>query len=414
MTNCLYDSYRILTKVYADKTYIKQAITETDIDPLNKSFTVKLCYGTLDKDIELGYYIEKLTDKTPRLAIRTILKISMYAIKYLNKKDYFIVKSAVDLTKKLGKSGASGFVNAFLRKFISQDIPLPVEETEYLSVKYSYPEFAVSELIKDYGKDRAEKIMGAAYPDNTLCFYDTDGKRYLEEISADYKPTPFNNVFSVKKFVRNSDYDKGVYTYQSLGSVAICEEVAPCENLLDCCAAPGGKSVRLSYKCKNVVSWDIHEHRVSLIESYAKRMKRNNIKAEVRDAKVLLPELFGKFDAVLCDAPCSGLGVVGDDPDIKLNRTESGIYDLMSEQSTILNSVCNYVKIGGFLYYSTCSVLKKENIERITSFLEFRDDFVIEEINSPLAHENLYGTNAFLPDISEGNGYFVAKLKRIK
>ena len=413
MTNALYDSYQILSKVYADGAFIKQAIADSCIDPVNKGFTIKTCYGVLDKDIELNYYIKVLTDKTPRLAVRTILKISIYAIKYLQKKDYFIVKSAVELTKKLGKSGASGFVNAFLRKFIDREIPLPEEETAFLSVRYSYPQFAVNILINDYGKKKAEAIMSAQYPDNTLCFFDDNGKEYLSGINVAFKETPFTNVYSVKNFIRNKDYDSGVYTYQSLGSVAICEAVSPCENLLDCCAAPGGKSVRLSYKCKNVTSWDIHPHRVSLINAYADRMKRTNITAEVKDAKVFDLSYDKKFDAVLCDVPCSGFGVVEDNPDIKINRTENNIKDLIKEQAEILRTVCNYVKIGGYLYYSTCSVFKCENINQVLSFLSERKDFVLENINSPLPHEDFYGTNAFLPDISNGNGYFVAKLKRI-
>lgn len=414
MVNYFYDCYRILNKVYSEKKYIKQAINEEFIEEINRAITVKICYGVLDRDIELSYYIDSLTEKTPKLAIRTILKISLYMMKYLGKKDYFVVKNAVELTKKLGKGGASGFVNAFLRRFITTSVDLPKEKITNLSVKYSYPEFAVKELINDYGEERAEKILSAPYPDNTLCFYETDGKRYLTERNVEFSETPFKNVFTVKNFNRNSDYDDGVYTYQSLGSVAICETVNECENLLDCCAAPGGKSIRLSYKVKNVLSWDIHPHRVKLIEEYAARMKRNNIKAEVRNAAVYVPEFKEFFDAVLCDAPCSGFGVCGDNPDIKINRNESSIAGLVKEQSAIINTVCEYVKVGGYLYYSTCSIFLRENIGIIKEFISHRTDFVIEKIDNPLPHSDIDGTNVFLPDVSFGNGYYVAKLKRIK
>ena len=151
----------------------------------------------------------------------------------------------MELTKKLGKGGASGFVNAFLRSFDATEIPLPTETVKGLSVKYSYPEFAVKELVGFYGKDKAESIISSSAPPVTLAFYAHDGKKYLSDLNAEYSATPFDNVFNVKKFVRNADYDKGVYTYQSLGSVAICEAVEKCDRLLDCCAAPGGKSVRL-------------------------------------------------------------------------------------------------------------------------------------------------------------------------
>lgn len=414
MVNYFYDCYVILNKVYSEKKFVKQAINDSFIAEANRAITVKICYGVLDKDTELSYYIKSLTQKSPKLAVRTILKISMYMIKYLGKKQYFVADNAVELTKKLGKSGASGFVNAFLRKFSAADIKLPQDETERLSVKYSYPEFAVKELIEDYGKTRAEKILAAPYPDNTLCFYETDGAKYLSENQANFSETPFNNVFTVKNFSRNTDYDNGVYTYQSLGSVAICEGVEPCEKLLDCCAAPGGKSVRLSYKVKEITAWDIHPHRVELINEYARRMKRENVKAEVRDAKLYDKSLERAFDAVLCDAPCSGFGVAGDNPDIKINRTAENLAELIKEQAAILNTVCEYVKVGGYLYYSTCSVFVKENFGAVEKFLSAHDGFVIEKLNSALSHEDFNGTNAFLPDISFGNGFYIAKLKRIK
>ena len=414
MVNYFYDCYAVLNKVYSEKKFIKQAINDTFIEELHRSLTAKICYGVLDRDIELSYYIKNLTEKTPKLAIRTILKISMYMIKYLEKKEYFVVENAVELTKKLGKGGASGFVNAFLRKFVKSEINFPTETVARLSVKYSFPEFAVKILCEDYGESRAESILAAPYPDNTLCFYGVDGGKYLTEKGVDFSETPFDNVFTVKNFSRNADYDDGVYTYQSLGSVAICDAVDGCAKLLDCCAAPGGKSVRLSFKVGEVLSWDIHPHRVRLIEEYAARMKRGNIKAEVCDAKVFKNEYEKAFDAVLCDAPCSGFGVTGDNPDIKINRTEEDLSGLIKEQSAILNTVCEYVKVGGYLYYSTCSVFNRENIAIIREFISHRTDFIIEKTDSPLPHEDTFGTNVFLPDVAFGNGYYVAKLKRIK
>ncbi len=414
MINYFYDCYTILNKVYSEKTYVKQAINGTFIEEKNRAITTKTCYGVLDKDIELSYYISNLADKTPKLSIRTILKISMYAIKYMEKKEYAVTKNAVELVKKLGKGGMSGFVNAFLRKFISTKIELPKGELDYLSVKYSYPKFAVKELLKTYSHERVESIISAENINTCLCFYNQDGESYLKDRDIEYTHTPFENVFLAKNFIRTSDYDKGVYTYQALGSVAICDIVEPCEKLLDCCAAPGGKSVRLSYKADGIVSWDIHPHRVELINEYKNRMQRSNIYPAVQDAKVFLSELKEKFDSVLCDAPCSGLGVVNDNPDIKLNREDNDVLSLNKEQLEILETVSSYVKVGGYLYYSTCSILNSENIEIINKFMSDINGFEICEIDSKLQHENQNGTNLFLPDISGGLGFYVAKLKRIK
>ena len=414
MVNYFYDCYQILNKVYSDKTFIKQAINSTIIEEKNRALTIKTCYGVLDKDIELSYYIKRLTEKSPKLVVRTILKISMYAIKYLNKKEYAVTKNAVELTKKLGKGGTSGFVNAFLRKFIKTDIELPKDQLERLSIQHSYPLFALKSIVKDFGVERAERIIKAENQKTCLSFYEIDGKKYLTDNNVQFEETPFDNVFLTTNFVRNNDYDLGKYTYQALGSVAICDIVEPCDTLLDCCSAPGGKSIRLSHKIKSVTAWDIHSHRVNLIEDYKKRMRRENIIAERKDAKILDENLIEKFDAVLCDAPCSGVGVMNDNPDIKLNREEINVKELNKEQLAILKAVCNYVKIGGYLYYSTCSILSSENMAIINAFMSDINGFEICKIDSKLQHEDVNGTNLFLPDISKGLGFYVAKLKRVK
>ncbi len=414
MVNYFYDCYTVLNKVYSQGAFIKQAITGTFIEPQNRALTTKTCYGVLDKDIELSYYIKALTDKSPKLVIRTILKIGMYAIKYLNKKSYAVTENAVELTKKLGKKGASGFVNAFLRKFATAEIPLPTSKLELLSIKYSYPLFALEKLIEDYGEARAEKIISAKNAKTCLSFYDINGEEYLTAKGLAFSKTPFYNVFVLDNFTRDEGYDKGYYTYQSLGSVAICEGVAPAEKLLDCCSAPGGKSVRLSRKFKHVVSTDIHPHRVELINDYTGRMRVKNVTAMQADASVFNPSFENTFDAVLCDAPCSSMGVVNDNPDIKLNKSLENIIEISALQKKIISNVSKYVKLGGYLYYSTCSVFKCENIGVINGFLSENDNFVIENVDSPLPHDNINGTLAFMPDISGGNGYYFAKLKRVK
>ena len=414
MVNYFYDCYSILNKVYSDKTYFKQAINSTFIEEKNRALTVKTCYGVLDKDIELSYYIKTLTEKSPKLVIRTILKISMYAIKYLKKQPYAVTKNAVELTKKLGKGGMSGFVNAFLRKFINFDFELPEDPVKNLSIKYSFPEFAVKSLIDDYGLEETEKIISFENDKNTLVFYGVDGEDYLKNMGVNYEKTPFDNAFFVKNFVRNADYDKGLYTYQAIGSVAICEVVEKGEKLLDCCSAPGGKSIRLSHKLKKVYACDIHEHRVELINDYIKRMNCENISTFVCDSTLFNPEFKDQFDAVLCDSPCSGLGVTNDNPDIKLNREEKSVFELNEIQSKILKNVSKYVKKDGYLYYSTCSILKSENDDIIKNFLKENTDFCLEKIDSKLdAKKTEFGLQ-FLPHISGGNGFFVSKLKRIK
>ena len=198
MINALYDAYRVLFKVYSDGAFVKQAINDTPIEELNRAHTVKLCYGVLDKDIELSYYLSVLCDKNPKQAIRIILKESFYAIKYLKTAPYAVVDNAVELTKKLGKGGNAGFVNAVLRKFTKTQIELPKDEFGRLSVEYSYPEWLVKNLVESYGKERSVSMMSADTERTSVRFNDgTDGEKYLSDHRWSYEKTPFDNCFFV-------------------------------------------------------------------------------------------------------------------------------------------------------------------------------------------------------------------------
>lgn len=408
-----YDSYIILSKVYSEGSFLKQAVLSTQIEPINKAGTVKICYGVLDKDIQLEYYIGYLCEKNPKLKIKILIKIAMYAIKYMNNKPYAVIDSVVELCKKLGKTANAGFINAVMRRFVAEDIPLPQEKLSYLSVKYSYPEFAVKKLLRDYG-DEAEDIM-AFDKEYTFMRFNSgiDGEKYLIEKGLKYEKTPFFNFFSVPNKRMDGDFERGYYTFQSIGSVAICEILEGGRSLFDACSAPGGKAVLLSDKFLNVTAADIHEHRVKLIHAYAARMGKDNVKAVLNDSAVFNPCL-GKFSAVLCDVPCSGYGTVKNNPDIKLNKTAEDIRELNGLQSAILSASAKYVETGGQLVYSTCSLFSEENDVIISKFLEKNSDFEVNYVSSDLNFlRTEYGLQ-FLPHISFGAGFYVASMTKIK
>ena len=413
MIDLFYDCYSVLSKVYSDGAFIKQAISTTNVEPLNKSKTVKICYGVLDKDIELDHYIAALSVKSPKLKIRVILKIALYCIKHLEKKPYAVIDGAVELTKKLGKGANAGFVNAVLRKFVSETIPLPTDKIDRYSVKYSYPRFAVEKLIACYGEKEAERIM-AFDEEKTFVRFETGGEEYLEKNGYEFEKTPFNELFSVKRIIMNDDFGKGVFTFQSIGSVAICEIVGSGEELFDACAAPGGKSVYLADRFKKVVSEELHEHRAELILSYVRRMKKKNVEVFVGDSREFRKDLAERFDAVLCDVPCSGYGTVKSNPDVKLNRSEESVKALAETQYAILSNCSKYVSSGGSIVYSTCTLFDDENDEVVGRFLSENDSFEKEIISSPLGHINKKYGLQFLPDVSMGAGFYCAKLKRIK
>ncbi len=403
MTNPLCDPYFILAKVYQGGKYLKQAISETFIESLNKARTVKICYGVLEKDIYLSHIIGANVKKAPKSSIKLILKIALYMLEFMEKHDYMVVDSAVALVKKLGKDGALGFVNAFLRSY---KIPaFPQKTDERISIETSSPLWLVKRLRRSY-KSQASEILSA--PSQGVCVrFERNAEKYLDKPHMD---TPFENVFIFKNFTRDEGFDRGDYTFQSVGSVAIASAVNGCKKLLDACAAPGGKSVLLSKKCGTVTACEIHSHRVELIRSYAKRMSADNVNAVQADSSEFTPEYDNAFDSVLCDAPCSGTGVINENPDIKLFRKEEDIASLNKIQYAILDNCSRYVKSGGELYYSTCSVLPEENDSIVYSFSEAHPEFVLDIPSSPLEHIKTKFGLQFLPDLSLGAGFYLTKL----
>ena len=407
MNNPLVDPYIVLTKVYSGGAYLKQALASSPIEPLNRPRTSKICYGVLEKDLYLGYVIAANCRKAPKSAVRLILKIALYMLEFMGKHGYMVADCAVELAKKLGKDGAAGFVNAFLRSY---KIPsLPAGGDERLSVSASSPLWLAKRVRRSY-KGEAEAILSA--PSQGVCVRFERGEE--EYLKGGYVKTPFEHVYIFKNFVRDCGYDAGEYTFQSVGSVAVCSVISPCANLLDACAAPGGKSVLLAKECGHLTSQELHPHRAELIKAYAKRMGADNISVVTGDASVFNQEWEGAFDGVLCDVPCSGSGVINENPDIKLFRREEDLASLTALQQKILSNCARYVKAGGSLYYSTCSILPEENDSAIFNFLQQDSGFELCIPESPLAHKKTKFGLQFLPHISLGAGFFVTKLVRKK
>ena len=411
LSNPLYDPFQILTKVYSDGAHLKQAIADTYIEEVYRGRTVKIVYGVLENDGWLDYAIKFYAPKSPKLAVRILLKIALYMLLFMEKQKYMITDCAVSLCKKLGKGGVSGFVNAFLRRFDKSAVDDALKkEKDGEAIALSYPAYAYRLLKKEYG-ERAAAIAAAKSAGVSVRF---QGAKMPEKYAK--KPcvnTPFAGNFIFEHFVRDEGFDGGEYTFQSVGSIAICDVVSPCEKLLDACAAPGGKSVLLAGKCGEVTAFELHPHRVALIEAYKSRMGAQNLTARQKDSSVFDPEYAEQFDGVLCDVPCSGFGTVSENPDIKLFRGEDDFISLQKAQTEILASCCGYVKKGGVLYYSTCSIFERENDGIVGAFLKAHPDFSVESIDSPLAYERKKYGLQFLPDTAYGAGFYVCKLKRI-
>lgn len=407
MTNPFYDPYQILCKVYGAGAHLKIALAETPIEELHRARTVRTVYGVLENDSYLTRCIASVASKNPKQTVRIVLKIALYWHIFLQKPVYMVTDTAVALMKKLGKSGAAGFVNAALRAFRAENVVLPAGD-EGLAVRTPYPLFAIRRLRKEYGA-RTEQIVRAK--SGGVCVRFVRGAE--DYLSLPHTDTPFPNVYLFPHFARDAAFSAGAYTFQSVGSVAVCGAVESCGRLLDACAAPGGKSVLLAERCGSVVACELHPHRVSLIESYCARMGTANVTALCKDSSRFDPAFEAAFDGVLCDVPCSGFGTVAENPDLPLGKREEDFASLRAVQSAILENCSRYVRRGGALYYATCSLFEAENDAVVGAFLAAHPEFSAEAAESPLAHEKkAYGIQ-FLPDTAFGAGFYIAKMRRL-
>ncbi len=407
LTNPLYDPYQVLSKVYAQGAHLKIALAETPLEAAHLSRTVRVCYGVLEHDAYLALCIRSVAEKTPKQSVRILLKIALYFLVFLKKPRYTVTDLAVSLLKKLGKGGAAGFVNAALRAFDERNVNIPAGD-EGLAVTTPYPLFVIRKLRAEYG-DRTQDIVRAKSGGVSVRFV----RGEAEYLTRPHTATPFDHLFLFEHFPRDERFFAGDYTFQSVGSVAVCGVVEACGRLLDACAAPGGKSVLLAEKCREVTACELHAHRVALIRQYCARMGAENVHAVQADSRVVCPAFEGAFDGVLCDVPCSGFGTIAENPDLPLNKTEAELSGLHAVQSAILENCARYVRRGGHLYYATCSILREENDDVVSAFLARHAEYALCEADSPLPHLKKACGLQFLPDTAYGAGFYIAKMRRL-
>ena len=382
--------YKALSAVLRDGAYSAQALNDVlRYSSGEDEFITRLFYGVLEKNITLEYVIDCLVEKRPKHSVFIVLKMGAYMARYMNTPIYAVVDRCVELSKSLGKSGASGFINAVLRKVCDVELPdaEKVGSVEYLSVTYGLPKWLVEKFISEYGFEFTESMMKSdEFRTHISLGRSVDIKRFEKAIEkylkSDIERTKYGYYVThntLDKLVSSKVLVKNDYAVQSLASAIAVHCYAngldDSSEILDLCAAPGGKSVYLAELVGgNITACDIHEHRVGLIESYARRMGVR-VKAMLNDACVKRDEWVSSFDCVICDVPCSGTGDLRSRPDVLLWRTPEGIRELSALQSRILRTAALYVKNGGRLCYSTCSLLEEENESIVENFLRHNRDF---------------------------------------
>ncbi|MBO4898218.1 MAG: 16S rRNA (cytosine(967)-C(5))-methyltransferase RsmB [Clostridia bacterium] len=414
-------AFSVLLNVFENASYsniaLDKALRESDLSALDKAFATNIVYGVLTNLSYLDYQIKsysKIPLKKLSEKVKTILRISLYQMIFMDKvPGSAAVNEGVKLTKKQAFK-SSGFVNAVLRAFIREGKKLPPKDdaVKYLSLLYSYPEWIVEKWISYFGEDECEKLLEAGNMTPPLTVRVNESKITKEELKKRLSAEDGAAESALNLTKRGSvsdmeEFKEGLFTVQDAAAQRAVLTLAPQkgDKVLDMCAAPGGKTTHIAELIGNegeVCAWDIYAHKIKLIEDAAKRLSLSNIKAYVHNGKEPKEEFFGYFDKVLLDAPCSGLGIIRRKPDIKWSRKEEDIAEIVKEQETLLDIAANYVKRGGCLLYSTCTLNKEENEDMVSEFLKKHADFEMQEKILLCPHKD------------NTDGFFISLMKREK
>ena len=408
---------------------LKEYIQRDRLDSRDAGLAARLCYGVLQNRGKLDFYLQQLlTGKLKDLhpVVRDILHLGLYQIYELDKiPDSAAVNEAVVLTKKYSKNPrASSLVNGVLRNAVRTKGTLK-EPVSYAD-KYSHPEELISLLKKNLPKGSLEGMLIA---DNTapqtvvqVNILKTTAAKLVESLQAQgvtARPHGWMQDCLVLDRTGNLEaldaFREGLFYVQDPASKlsVLCAGIPQGAKVLDCCAAPGGKSFAAAMAgAGSITSCDVHAHKIQLIANGAQRLGLEAIAARQQDATVEVPQWREQMDVVLCDVPCSGLGIIRKKPDIRYKNLKE-LEELPALQQKILQTQSAYVKPGGSLLYSTCTVLKRENEDVVASFLESHPDFTTEKLELPgVFPENETGMLTLIPGEYDTDGFFICRLRR--
>ncbi|NMB33849.1 MAG: 16S rRNA (cytosine(967)-C(5))-methyltransferase RsmB [Clostridium sp.] len=421
---------------------LNRILSTRELRDIDRAFITDIVYGTLNKRLTIDYLIEQYSRiKIKRLSpwVLNILRMGIYQLVFMDKVPASAAcNESVKLAKKFGHSASSRYVNAVLRNIARNiaDLPYPTKEgdiTKYLSIMHSYPEWMVQRWLKRFGEKFTEEFLkaGNEVPPftirvNTLKvskgdlavlladngFRVKDGN-YINEALIIENPTAIKDI---------NGFSKGYFQVQDESSMLVSRvlDPKPGQLVIDVCGAPGGKSTHIAQLMNNeglVVSRDIYEHKTELIDKACSRLGINIIKTEIFDAAISDEALTGKADRVLVDAPCTGFGIIRRKPDIKWTRKSDDKEKLAGIQNKILYAASKYVRNGGVLVYSTCTVEPEENEGIVKKFIHNNEDFHLEDVSSYISegfknYNPDSGCMQLYPNVHGTDGFFIAKMVR--
>lgn len=434
----------VLTDVREKGAYASLALGErlraAHLSPEDRRLATGLVYGTLENQLQIDYALDRLMDHPTREPVqRDILRMGAYQILFLDRvPDSAAVDEAVKLTRAMGMEAACGFINAVLRNLSrgKDEIAWPDREADpvaYLSVMGSMPRWLVDKLVAAYGPEEAGRVILYREEEHPVCvrpnftrLSDAEFEALLQEKGwrAERGLAPHAwLIYGAGDLAADADYRAGRFSIQGQSSMLAAEalEARPGMKVLDACAAPGGKSAYLCEQMQltgRVYAWELHEKRAQLLEGVRRRLGLDNLRISVRDALDFRPDLEGALDGVLLDAPCAGLGVLSQKPDIKLRLKEEDIPAIVDTQGRLIDTVCRYVRPGGALVYSTCSLLPEENADRVRAFLQAHPNFTLEPLPTSFPEElraRQTPCGLQLLGCRDGvEGFFIARMRRVR
>lgn len=417
---------------------LKKQLAAGGLEGREAALATQLCFGVVQNEMLLDFYISKFSNiPLRRMESKVVqaLRLGLYQMLFLSKiPQSAAVNCSVELTRTHCKNPrAPGMVNAILRSLqrnLNQLPTIPQNDlAEYFSILYSHPVWLVEELLPLLGSEGTAEFLQAnnSQPPMTAMVNTTkaaaqEATELLAEQGVEVTPHPWlENCLILNKtgnLERLDAYGKGFFYVQDPASrlMALASGAAPGMRVLDMCAAPGGKSFAAAIQMDNqgeVISCDLHPHKKKLIQAGADRLGLSIIKPMTADGKVRREEWVSAFDLVLVDAPCSGLGVIRKKPDIRY-KDPKPLEDLPQVQRAILENAAGYVKPGGVLMYSTCTILPRENGEIVSAFLEKHPEFVREAFELPGAAGQVEaGEITLWPQVHQTDGFFICKLRKV-
>ena len=410
------------------------------LEKQERAFITRVCEGTLEYKLRLDYILNQFSTvpaEKMKPVIRELLRSSVYQILYMDSvPDSAVCNEAVKLARRKGFYNLTGFVNGVLRKIARENgsirFPGKEEPEEYLSVIYSMPKWLVQRFLEQYGFEKTEKMLEAFLKEKPTTIrireYLVEKEAVLESLKSQkvtVEKAPYvENAYYVKDYDYLPALDAfrvGSIQVQDVSSMLVGDIAAPKEGnyVIDLCAAPGGKTLCIADKLKGtgrVDARDISRTKTDYIRENAIRQNFLNVVVTEKDATQLDSDSLEKADIVLADVPCSGLGVMGRKTDIKYKLNPAKIQELAGLQREILEQASTYVKPGGTLIYSTCTIGKEENQDNVEWFLEHYpyeleslDPYLCEELRSETTKK---GYLQLLPGVHQCDGFFIARLKR--